>query len=133
MRIIALSLISLLALGIVDRASATETRAGKFFDTVGVSAGSVVQVVAPSTNTDGLYIRTCSLSLTTANTGMVLFASPTAPSSPGDATTRGILNFFAGAAGSRDCPYPLYIEPGNGIWVGASGAGGLYITYDLLQ
>jgi hypothetical protein len=117
----------------VSAASADENRIGKFFVNEAVSSGSVVELVAPSANTDGMWIRSCSLSLTQANTGSVLFVSATAPSSPGDLTTRALMNFFAGAPGSQNCPHAVYVEPGNGVWVGDSGAGGVYLTYDLLQ
>jgi hypothetical protein len=114
-------------------ASAGENEIGKFFATVANNNG-VAEVVAPSINTDGLVIRTCTLTLGQANTGVNLFASPTAPASGNDPNTRIILGLFSATGGATNCPYPLHIPAGYGLWTGSSTtSGGLLITYDLLQ
>ncbi|MCR3822059.1 hypothetical protein K3000_19705, partial [Pseudomonas aeruginosa] len=79
--------------------------------------GQVVQLVDPAENTDGLYVRYANAA---AGNGYVnLYASPTAPSGPGDINTRIIFcGNNSGRAGEQAqvfLPYPLFIPAGHGI------------------
>lgn len=103
--------------------------------------GSVVQLVAPSENTDGLSIRYANAA---AGNGYVnLYASPKPPSGPGDIDTRIVFcSNNPGRAGEQSqvfLPYPLLIPAGHGIWAssgsfqaGAAPTGGLGLSWDLL-
>lgn len=103
--------------------------------------GQVVQLVDPAENTDGLYVRYANAA---AGNGYVnLYASPTAPSGPGDINTRIIFcGNNSGRAGEQAqvfLSYPLFIPAGHGIWAssgsfqaGAAPTGGLGLSWDFL-
>lgn len=115
------------------------TQVGNKFLNAATTAGQVLQIVAPSSNTAGLYIRTATLesapSTVTGALSVSLYAGPTAPAAPGDNTVRNVMNVYAfGGAGSDALlPYPVFLPAGEGLWFASVGAGAVNITYDLLS
>ncbi len=108
------------------------TQIGALFMNSGVAAGQILQVVAPANNLKGIYIRTCTLTVTASGGGATLYANPAAPASVGDANSRPLLNLYnSGGTSTAVLPYPLFVPPGIGLWVGASVASGVAISYDL--
>lgn len=107
---------------------------GKFFSNGSATVGQVVQIVAPATNVNGLYLRTAQLQVWSTNSGVAVFASPTAPANCCDASTRNIFEMASGVGGvSQNLPNQLFIPAGMGIWIGANGSVGWELTYDLQQ
>jgi hypothetical protein len=109
-------------------------RAGSLFINAGVGAGGVLQIVAPTVNTKGIWIRTCGLQATAS--GVVwLYANSVPPATADDTSARAI--FAAGFPGSAtepfSMPYPLFVPPGQGIWIGSTGGGGIIMTWDVLS
>lgn len=99
----------------------------------GLASAGVTQIVAPNQNLTGLVLRTLSVNLN--GNSLVVFADTTAPSSAGDYTRRPI---FAAATGSGVTsngvlPFPLYIYPGLGLWIGLSAGAGIGLTYDFVE
>ncbi len=101
-----------------------------------------MQIVQPSQNKNGIYLRTAGIQ---PGHGWVnLYASATPPPGPGDIDTPII---FAGngsaRAGERSqvlLQYPLFIPSGLGLWVssgsfldGAAADGAFFATWDLLS
>lgn len=110
---------------------------GLSFANVTVAAGSVVQLIAPSANINGVILRTVVLGVTgnTGDIGCALYADTTAPTS-GDSTKRiifGIATIGTGAI-TNAAPYPLFLYPGLGLWVnvGVGGTAVAQVSYDLL-
>lgn len=115
------------------------TQVGNKFINAATTAGQVLQIVAPSSNTAGLYIRTatleCAPSTGTGTLAVSLYAGPTAPAFPGDNAVRNIMDLYSfnGAGSDARLPYPLFLPAGEGLWFASGGAGGVNITYDLLS
>ncbi|MDC6383012.1 hypothetical protein BW687_022870 [Pseudomonas graminis] len=111
---------------------------GKHFRTV--MPNGMVQLVAPSENTDGLVIQTASIN--PASGFVNLYASLTPPASIGDLNTRMIFNGngngVSGVNSQVEMPNPLFIPAGMGLWVtsGSWGStavtGSLAITWDVV-
>jgi len=91
---------------------------GTFYRTV-FPNGTIVQLAAPTQNTNGLILRTA---FAQPGHGWInLYASATAPTAIGELDTRII---FAGNGSARNgersqvqLPYPMLIPAGYGLWV----------------
>ncbi|MBX8488042.1 hypothetical protein [Pseudomonas cichorii] len=106
----------------------------------GVAPRGIVQLVAPSDNTDGLIIQTASIN--PANGFVNLYASASAPASIGDMNTPMIFNGNGNSATGVNSqvllPHPLFVPAGMGLWVtsglwasgGGTSSGTLVITWD---
>lgn len=119
--------------GFVRPASAEDiVRVGQHFFNLDVGGNTITQVIAPATNTAGLYIRTASIS----NSGLVtiLYASATPPVTPRDLNTRTIFESAYLPNGSWSQLQRSYFVPaGMGLWLGALSPASIVMTYDLLQ
>jgi hypothetical protein len=114
--------------------SDTLNRIGTQFVNVPVSAGSVLQIVNPTVNTNGIWIRTCGLRSVVAGGTTVLFANATKPASANDSNARAIFNVvYTDAIGQAVLPHQLFVPAGLGLWLGAVEDGGMIMTYDVLS
>lgn len=118
-------------------------RVGRLFAQQTIGVGAVNEIVAPTSNPGGLIIRTLQLysfPTTSGSAGVALYADLAAPADANDLTRRIVLDASgqasATAFGYAQLPFPLFIDPGFGLWFAAtagSGTGGtLLMTYDLL-
>lgn len=103
----------------------------------GIAVNTVVQVVAPADNTQGVILRTIALSSGGAGgTAQIsVFADLTAPSTPSDTTRKRVAVYSApmGTFISITIPYEIEVSAGLGIWVGFNGSGQAYMTYDFIN
>jgi len=115
-------------------------RMGRLYSTAAVSANSVTQLVAPQSNPGGLIIRTCQLIANPSSSsvqGLSLMADSVAPTTA-DPARRVVLNVSQATTaieyGVAQLPHPLFVDPGNGLWIlsNGGGGGGVCMTYDLL-
>ena len=117
-------------------------RIGRLNGYASVTSGTpVATIVAPTANTGGIIIRTCQLQIFqgTAQNTMALYVDTTAPANVTDVVRRVILiatntGLTASTTFTTQLPYPLYIDPGFGLWLagGTTGNGGsVVMTYDL--
>lgn len=101
----------------------------------------VMQIVSPAENVNGLTIQTASIDPTSGYVN--LYASETAPTITGDASTRCIFNGNGPAVANSHSqvllPAPLFVPAGMGLWVtagswlpGTTATGSLAITWDLV-
>lgn len=130
-RILALFAIALCLVGSVP-ASAQDTVGISYLNT-GVSAGQVLQIVAPSTNKYGTFIRTLNVTAQ-PNAQIGLFADVNAPS-PITGWVRNVIAVSGLSSGFQHIQTsPIYIQPGFGLWVMAqNGTGGsINITFDVV-
>ncbi|MDR6680174.1 hypothetical protein [Pseudomonas oryzihabitans] len=81
--------------------------------------GKVVQLIAPSQNTKGVYLRVAGAQ--PGHGWINLYASTTPPTAAGDIETRIIFaangSARAGEKSQVNMPYPLFILAGFGMWV----------------
>lgn len=112
------------------------TKVGKNF-WAGTATNSVVQIVDPAVNTQGVIIRTLSFTLgpDTAVSQATLYADTVAPTAWNDTTKRPISVFRLGVnvAESEIIPYQIEIPAGLGIWFATLRTPGMQITYDFIQ
>lgn len=114
----------------------TRVKIGKhYFPGGGVN--TVLQVVAPADNKQGVILRTISLGSGGAGgiAQVAVYADLTAPSAPGDATRRqiAVYNTPMGTFVSMTIPYEIEVPAGLGIWVAYSGSGQSTMTYDFID
>jgi hypothetical protein len=112
-------------------------RVGRLFLASPTTSGTPVTAISPSSNTTGAVIRTL---MVDANHGAPTFVyADTAPPAPGagiDVTKRII--FAVAAQGSTDTfygfpYYPLYLDPGIGVYVVSLGVDSFFaMTWDLV-
>jgi hypothetical protein len=105
---------------------------GTKFVNIDLHGNEVQQAIAPSANTNGLYIRS-HMQSAGAGGNTQLYVSTSAPSSASD-TTKMILFAHAEAnnAGSwGQLAYPIFVPAGLGIWFGGTNGGSIRMTYDL--
>jgi hypothetical protein len=105
---------------------------------------AATQIIAPSTNANGVYIKTLAAQLATGNTPAFLNAlfvcnGTTVPTiGPSNLPTNIILCLYSSpnSGTSFNLPYPLYLPAGQGLWgyfnSGGTGNGEIYSTYDVL-
>lgn len=112
---------------------------GMLFANTTFTVSSVVPIIAPSVNLNGIIIRTLILAQNGGSagvTGTAIYADTAAPSANNDLTKRII---FASSVNPNSTlttvmPNPVHLYPGLGLWVGggAASSGFVYVTYDLL-
>ena len=109
-----------------------------FFNVQNNSTNQVIPVVAPSNNTTGLVIRTAVLDGAQTSGLTFIYADTEAPAPPSstaiDLTKRIIYAVSAQQAYTnyQSLPFPLYVDPGLGLWYVQTGPGSIFITYDLV-
>lgn len=108
---------------------------GRYFSNVAVGAGTVVQVVAPSANVGGLYLRTTTMYLNPSTGVVQLYANTTPPAGVFDPNSRAILAAAATTSGVGfvNLPEGLYLAPGLGLYAAANIAAWVMTSYDLQQ
>ena len=105
---------------------------GNKFINIDVSSNTLTQLIAPSTNTAGIYIQTASIS----NSGSVtlLYASATAPVAVRDLSTRTVYETATVPSGGwSDIDKVIFVPAGMGLWLGATSAASIIMTYDVLS
>lgn len=118
-------------------------RIGRLYVTTSVSTGSpVATILTPTANTGGIIIRTCQIQVFqgASQNSVGLYADTTAPANITDLVRRLVMmatneSTTASSVETMQLPYPLYIDPGFGLWLacGLIGNGGsIIMTYDLL-
>jgi hypothetical protein len=109
-------------------------RIGKNYINIPAPAAQVTQLIAPSTNTNGVIIKTCCLSVNPGNGMVLLIVNPTTPALY-DVNEKQI--FWACSTstgvGFANLEHPLFIPAGQGIYVSGNIAGGISMTYDMLN
>jgi hypothetical protein len=114
----------------------TRVKVGKHYFP-GIAVNTVLQVVAPIDNKQGVILRTISLSSGGAGgTAQIsIYADLTAPPAPNDTTHRQIAVYSApmGTFISITIPYEIEVPAGLGIWVGFYGSGQATMTYDFVD
>ena len=97
----------------------------------------VHEIIAPSANTKGLIIRTCTASGggSTSFSQLTLFADTFAPSGFDEGSRRIVFLFVLSPflSQSYTLPYELNIPAGLGLWMATAGTMSLNLTYDLLH
>lgn len=93
---------------------------------------SMIQVVNPADNTQGVHLRTTTLC--TGGGAINVYSGPKAPARLGDTTVHCI---FGGIDGRNDSqytlPYPLFIPAGYGLWTAANNpTAAICLTWDFL-
>lgn len=112
------------------------THIGNSFFNSDMIANNVLQILSPSANTKGVYLRTLSMSSGGGTTS--LYADTTAPTVVRDNTKRVILvSYFPNTSayplgGWTNLPNPLFIPAGMGLWVGSTAGASINLTYDLI-
>lgn len=107
---------------------------GKHWFPAGGGQNSVVQLVAPADNKQGVILRTISL----GNGGLgqaqvAIYADTHAPASPGDGNTRQIAVYNSADFTSLIVPYEIEVPAGLGIWLGFTGSAQAQLTYDFID
>jgi len=105
--------------------SASGRVGGSFFGNNAIAAGAV-QIVAPASNVNGVYIRKALLAVTTGTT--TLTAGTVAP------TTLTSNNTISASSSTnwQEEPRDTFVIAGQGVWVFASAAGGAaFLSYDI--
>ena len=104
---------------------------GQLFAGVSPAADSVVQLVAPGSNLNGIILRTATVAVNSG--GTFLFADTSAPASATDFTKRVVLQISSTVGESATLPNPLFLFAGMGVWVSTNSDGAdAFITYDLV-
>jgi hypothetical protein len=117
---------------------------GATYTGVVLTPNAATQIIAPSTNVHGAYIKTLCVQLATYNTPnfynalYVCIGTTTPTAGPQNIPPNIILNLYSSpnTGTSFNLPYPLYLPAGQGLWgwfnSGGTGNGELYCTYDIL-
>lgn len=107
-------------------------KVGNKFLNADVASNTLTQLIAPSANTAGIYIQTASIS----NSGSVtlLYASATAPAAVRDLSARTIYETATLPSGAwLDIGKVIFVPAGMGLWLGATSAASIVMTYDTLS
>ncbi|MHC8493634.1 hypothetical protein ACTU44_13105 [Thalassospira sp. SM2505] len=92
---------------------------------------TALEVISPASNVAGVIVRTCYLYPATGEAA--LFADTAAPSTYNDATKRK-FHAGGGAVGSGDIKLPIFIKPGDGLYlIGTDASGRAALTWDVLS
>lgn len=114
----------------------SRVKIGKHWFPAGGGQNSVVQLVAPTDNKQGVILRTISLGNGGAGQAqVVIYADTHAPAAPGDGNTRqiAVYNSPNGFFTSLIVPYEIEVPAGLGIWLGFTGAAQAQLTYDFID
>ncbi len=88
-----------------------------------VNANQVIQIVAPTSNVRGIYIRTASITSYTGG-ATALFADTSAPSPPGNWKRPVFVVHGFGSGTDYNSTSSVYVPAGNGLYIMAQGAAG---------
>lgn len=92
----------------------------------------VTTLVDPSSNQNGLIIRTLHMALD-AGTNASIFVSSAPPSGPEDTTKRSLIFYWGANVDNIIYPYQVFIPAGEGIYLANEPVGGrLSLTYDFV-
>lgn len=113
-------------------------RVGRLFFNSSLGAGAVSAIVPVTSNAGGIIIRTAQIVAFNAPgvSAAHLYADTSAPPNGTDASRRIVLsaNTRGPEYANAELPFPLFIDPGFGLWFAThtSGGGNCIVTYDLV-
>jgi hypothetical protein len=126
--------LSFLALGSVlaTSAQAEDRTVGANFADINLPAGQTVTIVAPTSNTKGVYIRTFDI-IAGPNAQTMLTIGQTAPV-PNNAGQVVYLIDGWNQGASYNAPTSIYIPPNTGIYgMSQTAEGFMHLSWDLVQ
>jgi hypothetical protein len=115
----------------------SRVKVGKYFFKQGGGINTVLPIIAPADNKQGVILRTITLGSGGGSTisQTVLYANAVAPVAPGDPNCRSIAVFNASGNTfvSTIVPYEIEVPAGLGVWLGCGGNCQAQITYDFID
>jgi hypothetical protein len=111
---------------------------GTLFSTT-TANNAITQIIAPSNNLHGLFIRTCIMGINSpagSNASGFLVADTAAPASIGAGRVIAFILAPANTSLAQTVPYEMFVPAGLGLWWAAnasSASNAVLLTYDFAQ
>ncbi|WP_147297896.1 hypothetical protein [Trinickia dinghuensis] len=104
------------------------------FNSSNFASNTLIQIVAPSTNVHGVYLRTCAVTVfgSTAGANTIVISAPSAPT-PFQSGNIILFSVLSPPWSFNDLKYPILVPAGNGVWAYTSLNGSVFCNYDVLN
>lgn len=104
------------------------------FNSSNFSSNTMVQIISPSTNVHGVYLRTCAVTVfgSTAGANTIVISAPSVPT-PFQTGNIILFSVLTPPWSFNDIKYPILVPAGNGVWAYTNLNGSVFCNYDVLN